>query len=148
MALTLKSPQFEDNEFIPQKYTCDGEDINPPLKIEGVPEGTKSLALIVDDPDAPMGTWDHWVVYNISPDIIEIQEGEVPQDAIQGINDFGETNYGGPCPPAGAPHRYVFKLYALDGLLQLPSGATKEDLEKTMEGHVLEETKLIGKYQR
>jgi len=142
--LVVKSPAFENNGFIPSKYTCDGEDVNPPLRIEGIPEGTKTLALIVDDPDAPMGTWDHWIVWNIPP-VEEIKEDSVP--GVEGLNDFNKHSYGGPCPPSGT-HRYFFKVYALDTELDLSPNARKEDLEKAMEGHILAKGELVGLYSR
>jgi len=145
--LQLVSPAFKNNEFIPEKYTCDGKDINPPLLIENIPSGTKSMALIVDDPDAPAGTWVHWVVWNISPDTKEMKESSVPGGAQQGVNDFRKHEYGGPCPPSGT-HRYFFKLYALDTMLNLGSKAKKSDLEQAMKGHILEKTKRIGRYRR
>jgi hypothetical protein len=143
----LVSTAFRDNSFIPSKYTCDGSDINPPLTIGNVPAGTKSMALIADDPDAPMGTWVHWLVWNISPDIKEIKENDSLRGAAFGLNDFKKTSYGGPCPPSGT-HRYFFKLYALDTALNLPSGAKKTDIEKAMKGHTLAQTQLIGLYKR
>jgi hypothetical protein len=145
--LQLVSPAFKHNEFIPEKYTCDGKDINPPLLIENIPSGTKSMALIVDDPDVPAGTWVHWVVWNISPDTKEMKESSVPEGAQQGVNDFRKHGYGGPCPPSGT-HRYFFKLYALDTMLNLGSKAKKSDLEQAMKGHILEKTELIGRYRR
>ena len=145
--LQLVSPAFKHNEFIPEKYTCDGKDINPPLLIENIPSGTKSMALIVDDPDAPAGTWVHWVVWNISPDTKEMKESSVPEGAQQGVNDFRKHEYGGPCPPSGT-HRYFFKLYTLDTMLNLGSKAKKSDLEQAMKGHILEKTELIGRYRR
>lgn len=144
MEMELKSPEFENNQFIPKKFTCEGEDVNPALIIENLPEGTKSLALIVDDPDAPMGTWVHWVVYDI-PVTSRIDEDSVP--GKQGINDFRKKDYGGPCPPSGT-HRYFFKIYALDQELGLPEGITKEDLEKAMQGHILDKAELIGLYKK
>ena len=145
--LQLVSPAFKHNELIPKKYTCDGKDINPSLLIENIPAGAKSLALIVDDPDAPVGTWVHWVVWNISPDIREIKEDSVPKGAQQGVNDFRKNDYGGPCPPSGT-HRYFFKLYALDKVLNLGSKAKKGDLEGAMKGHILEKAELVGLYRR
>ncbi|MCR4336367.1 MAG: YbhB/YbcL family Raf kinase inhibitor-like protein [Candidatus Omnitrophica bacterium] len=142
--MKLKSPQFGNNEMIPKKYTCLGEDINPPLHLEGVPQGTKSFVLIVDDPDAPKGTWVHWVVYDI-PVISQIQENSVPGQ--QGANDFGRRNYGGPCPPSGT-HRYFFKVYALDVQLNLPEGQTKSQIEKAMEGHTIAKDELIGLFTK
>ena len=145
--MKLTSPAFENNQSIPSKYTCDGEDINPPLQIDEVPEEAKSLVLIVDDPDAPMGTWDHWVVWNIDPSTSLIKENKVPEGAVEGKNDFGKNSYGGPCPPAGA-HHYHFKLYALDTKLELDSSSKKGEVEKSMEGHILDWVELIGLYQR
>ena len=145
--LKLSSTAFQNNGFIPSKYTCDGRDINPPLTIENVPPGTKSLALIVDDPDAPMGTWVHWVSWNIAPDTREIKENDAPKGAAAGLNDFKRQSYGGPCPPSGT-HRYFFKLYALDTALDLPSGTKKTDVEKAMKGHVISEAQIIGLYKR
>ena len=140
--LEVASPAFENNGFIPAKYTCQGEDINPPLVIKNIPEGTKSLVLFVDDPDAPMGTWVHWVVWNINI-TGEIKEDTIP--GVQGMNDFGRLNYGGPCPPSGV-HRYFFKVYALDCLLDLPEGSSKKDVESAMQGHVLASGQLVGRY--
>ncbi len=142
--MKLWSPEFEHNQLIPEKFTCDGEDINPTLNIEDIPLETKSLALIVDDPDAPMGTWVHWVVFNI-PIISKIEENSVP--GTQGMNDFRKLGYGGPCPPSGT-HRYFFKLYALDCKLNLEEGARKKDVEEAMQGHILAQTELIGLYRR
>ena len=145
--LKISSPAFGNNEMIPTKYTCDSADLIPPLEIGGVPENAKSLALIVDDPDAPRGTWVHWVVWNIDPKTREIVEGSVPKGAKQGMNDFQKLDYGGPCPPSGT-HRYFFKLYALDALLNLEKGATKAVLEKAMQGHLLAQTQITGLYQK
>jgi len=145
--LKMTSPVFENNGNIPAKYTCDGKDVNPPLLIENVPANTKSLALIVDDPDAPRGTWVHWVVWNIDPQAGEIKEDSVPKNAKQGMNDFRKKDYGGPCPPSGT-HRYFFKLYALDIVLNIGQDSTKADLEKAMKGHILEEVSVIGLYKR
>ena len=147
--MIIKSSAFQNKELIPSKYTCDGEDINPPLEIEGVPEEAKSLVLIVDDPDAPMGTWVHWVVWNISPEIKHIGEDSIPAaaGAQEGMTDFGRPGYGGPCPPSGT-HRYFFKLYALDTELDLPASARKEDVEEAMKGHILDSATLVGLYKR
>jgi Raf kinase inhibitor-like YbhB/YbcL family protein len=142
--MKLTSPEFEHNSMIPSQFTCDGQDVNPTLNIEDIPEETKSLVLIVDDPDAPMGTWVHWVVFNI-PVTSQIQKDSVP--GRQGINDFRKKNYGGPCPPSGT-HRYFFKLYALDIELDLEESIRKEDVEEAMEGHILAQTELIGLYKR
>ncbi|MEM2111536.1 MAG: YbhB/YbcL family Raf kinase inhibitor-like protein [Candidatus Bathyarchaeia archaeon] len=142
--LTVMSPVFENNGFIPAKYTCDGDDVNPPLKIEGLPSGTQSLVLIVDDPDAPMGTWDHWIVWNIKP-LEKIEENSVP--GIEGLNSFNKHSYGGPCPPSGT-HRYYFKVYALDTKLNLNPNSRKKDVEKAMEGHILAKGEIVGRYRR
>ncbi|MEF9438016.1 MAG: YbhB/YbcL family Raf kinase inhibitor-like protein [Candidatus Mariimomonas ferrooxydans] len=152
MEIKVKSSAFEHGGMIPSKYTCDGDDISPPLSWEGVPEGTKSIALISDDPDAPMGTWVHWVLFNLPPDTSELPEDvakkeELENGAKQGRNDFPKIGYGGPCPPSGT-HRYYFKIYALDTMLDLSPGATKKDLLKAMEGHILAEGQLMGKYKR
>ena len=146
-SLQLSSSAFAYGGAIPARYTCDGEDANPPLAIDRVPTGTKSLALIVDDPDAPVGLWVHWVLWNIHPQIRQIGEKIVPADAIQGRNSWGRTSYGGPCPPSGT-HRYFFKLYALDTILKLGSGTTKAELERAMEGHVIGKGELMGTYRR
>lgn len=153
--LEIHSPAFGDEGPIPRAHTCDGADISPPLRWTGTPANAKSLALIVDDPDAPGGTWVHWVLYNLPTSIDNLPSG-VPTDpeisqpvvARQGTNDFKRSGYGGPCPPPGPAHRYFFKLYALDAELDLPKGATKDVLLKAMEGHVLAEALLIGTYGR
>lgn len=145
--MRIASPAFAHNGEIPAKYTCDGADVNPPLIVEGVPAGTKSLALIVDDPDAPAGTWVHWVVWNIPPAIGEIRENSVPAGAGEGRTDFRRPGYGGPCPPSGT-HRYFFKLYALDTALSLDPATTKKDLEKAMKGHIVAQSELIGLYSK
>lgn len=151
MALELSSPVIR-NDNIPRHYTCDGENVSPPLAWGNVPEGTKSLALIADDPDAPGGTFTHWVMYNIPPHVQELPEDvrrdeTLPNGALQGINSFRRIGYGGPCPPGGT-HRYYFKLYALDTTLDLQPGATKELLLSAIQGHVLAETEVMGKYSR
>ncbi len=146
-ALKLTSPAFKHNGLIPSKYTCDGSDVSPSLTIAGAPLEAKSLALIVDDPDAPAGTWVHWVVWNISPKTTEIGEDAFPSGAMQGMNDFRKRSYGGPCPPSGT-HRYVFKLYALDTVLDLGSNTTKAMLERAMKGHIIEQTEMVGLYKR
>lgn len=143
--MNIVSTAFKHNGEIPQKYTCDGEDINPSLQISGFPPETRSLALIVDDPDAPAGTWVHWVVYDIPTDKSDIAENTVP--GKEGINDFKKQNYGGPCPPSGT-HRYFFKAYALDQQLDLQEGITKQELLDAMQGHILAEAELIGTYAR
>lgn len=152
MKITVTSTAFEEGGMIPPKYTCDGDDISPPLALAGIPEGTKSIALISDDPDAPVGTWVHWVLFNLPPDTKELPEKVpperiLPSGASHGTNDFRRLGYGGPCPPGGT-HRYYFKIYALDAMLDLPAGATKKDLEKAMEGHILAQGQLMGKYKR
>ena len=145
--LKISSPAFKHNEPIPSKFTCDGVDVNPALTIEDVPAGAKTLALIMDDPDAPRGTWVHWVVWNISPMIKAIRENSVPDGGKQGVNDFRKHDYGGPCPPSGT-HRYFFKLYALGTTLNLSPETTKSVLEDTMRRHILAQSELIGKYTR
>ncbi|MBU0759213.1 MAG: YbhB/YbcL family Raf kinase inhibitor-like protein [Candidatus Omnitrophica bacterium] len=142
--MRISSPEFEDNTFIPAKFTCQGRNINPELLIEGVPEAAKSLVLIVDDPDAPVGAWVHWLIYNI-PVMPLIKEDSVPGE--QAINDFRRKDYGGPCPPSGT-HRYFFKLYALDTELELPQNAGKGELERAVEGHILDKAELVGLYKR
>jgi Raf kinase inhibitor-like YbhB/YbcL family protein len=152
MALTINSPAFIEGGMIPKKFTCDDSDISPTLEIKGVPEGTKSLALIADDPDAPVGIWVHWVLYNLPPDT-KILDEAMPKDSVlkngarQGVTDFGRPGYGGPCPPGGT-HRYFFKVYALDTMLTVAGKATKKDLESAMKGHILTEGRLMGKYAR
>ncbi len=143
--MVLASPAFGDGGGIPAKYTCDGADVNPPLRISGVPSAAKSVALIVDDPDAPAGTWVHWVVWNIRPETSEIPENSVP--GLEGKNDFRRTGWGGPCPPSGT-HRYFFKLYALDTALTLGPSSAKADLVAAMRGHVLAQAQLVGTYRR
>jgi Raf kinase inhibitor-like YbhB/YbcL family protein len=147
MAVKLTSSAFTEGEMIPKKYTCDAENVSPPLALSGVPEGTKSLALIMDDPDAPAGTWVHWVLFNIPADEDSFPEG-VSGVGEQGKNTSGKLSYGGPCPPKGRAHRYFFKIYALDTLLELTAGATKGELEKEIQGHILAQGQLMGKYQR
>jgi Raf kinase inhibitor-like YbhB/YbcL family protein len=144
--MKLTSPEFENEGRIPSEYTCDGSDTSPELNIADIPESTKSLVLICDDPDAPAGTWDHWIVFNIAPTTSKIAKGAEPQGTA-GKNSWGKAGYGGPCPPSGT-HRYFFKLYALDTELDLPEGSAKADIEKAMQGHILEQAQLMGKYQR
>lgn len=144
--LTVTSSAFEHNQPIPSKYSCDEQNINPPLTIEGIPEGTKSLAVILDDPDAPRGTFDHWVMWNIAPTKNKIGEHQAP--GKEGLNSMGEKGYTGPCPPPGKPHHYNFKVYALDTELSLPEESSKKDLEKAMKGHIAAEGKLIGLFSR
>jgi Raf kinase inhibitor-like YbhB/YbcL family protein len=147
ISMKLTSPAFSDNGKIPSKYTCDGEDINPPLIISETPAAAKSLALIVDDPDAPAGDWVHWTLWNISADTKEIAEGSIPAGAVQGLTDFGYNKWGGPCPPSGV-HHYQFKLYALDTVLNISGSSKKRDIEKAMAGHVIDQTQLTGLYQK
>ena len=153
MTIRLTSSAFSEGAPIPEKYTCDGRDISPPLKWSAVPQGTRSFALICDDPDAPVGTWVHWVLYGLPGSVGELPEGlppaeTLPNGAKQGLNDFKRIGYGGPCPPGKSPHRYFFKLYALDTELNLPAKATKKDLLRAMEGHILAEGQLMGIYKR
>lgn len=149
--LTLESPAFDDHDYIPKKYTCDGEDVNPPLLISGISGEAKALALIVEDPDVPAsirddGMWDHWVVFNIAADMREIKEGEQP-DGTAGKGTNGSLTYHGPCPPDGE-HRYFFKLYTLDEFVDAPEGASKDEVIEAMTGHVLQKTELVGLYER
>ena len=144
--MRITSPAFKHEGMIPSKYTCDGRDISPPLKFEDVPKAAASLAVVMDDPDAPAGTFDHWVVWNIPPGTTSVEEGREPQ-GVQGRTSFGRTGYGGPCPPRGV-HRYFFKLYALDAMMNLPAGSRKRDLEQALGGHVIEQAVLMGKYSR
>ncbi len=169
-ALSISSPAFQDGGGIPSKYTCEDEDISPPLSFAGAPAGARSLALIVDDPDAPAGarslalivddpdapdpaapkmTWVHWVLYNLPPDTTGLEEGvrRLPSGTLEGVNDWRRTGYGGPCPPIGR-HRYFFKLYALDAVLPDLHAPTKADLEQAMQGHVLAQATLMGTYQK
>lgn len=145
--MKITSSTFENNSPIPSKYTCDGNDFSPPLQFSEVPTEAKSLVLICDDPDAPGETWIHWTAWNIDPKTTQIEEGAVPNGAVQGLTSFGEVGYGGPCPPSGT-HRYFFKLYALDNTLKLPYQAGKEDIEKLMVGHILAQAELIGTYSK
>jgi len=154
MAFLLTSAAFKDSATIPGKYTCDGVDVSPPLAWSGAPAGTGSLALIADDPDAPGGTWVHWVLYNLPAEVSELPENIAKVESLdlggarQGRNDFRRPGYGGPCPPPGPAHRYFFKLYALDTRLALKAGAQKKDVEAAMEGHVLGSAQLMGTYAR
>lgn len=157
MALAISSPAFQAEGAIPKKHTCDGEDLSPALMWTGVPEGTKSLALIMDDPDAPPGTWVHWVLYDLPAEAPGLPEGVPKEEKLEsgathgicwGVAEFSRVGYYGPCPPPGSPHRYYFKLYALDTKLGLPPRATKDDVLKAMEGHTLAEGELMGTYGR
>ncbi len=145
--LKVSSPAFQNNTNIPSKYTCDGLNINPPLKIENIPKETKSLAIVFDDIDAPKGSYVHWILWNINPNIKEIKENLIPEGAIVGLNGFKKNNYSGPCPPRRA-HRYVFRIYALDTHLQIDRSSTKSELEKAMEGHIIDRVELMGIYKR
>jgi Raf kinase inhibitor-like YbhB/YbcL family protein len=150
--MDLNSLAFTDGTMIPSRYTCDGQNVSPPLEWTNTPTGTKSFALISDDPDAPSGTWVHWVIFNIPANETKLDENIRPEKELkngirQGNNTWPGIGYGGPCPPSGT-HRYYFKLYALDAMLDLKPGATKSQLLKAMEGHVLAEARLIGKYKR
>ncbi len=152
MAFKITSPAFKEGELIPKKFTCDSSDISPALNWSGAPETTRSFALICDDPDAPMGTWVHWVLYNLPPNLSGLAEAIPHSDTLtngarQGITDFGRPGYGGPCPPRGT-HRYFFKLYALDTMLTLEGKVTKDDIEAAMKGHILAQCQLMGRYKR
>lgn len=153
MAIVLSSSAFQQGEKIPTVYTCDGKDLSPPLQWQGLPAETKSIAIICDDPDAPMGTWVHWVIFNLPGTLTSLEAGvlkvkSLENGAIQGWNDFGRIGYGGPCPPRGSTHRYFFKIYALDAILQLEPDIDKELLAQAMQGHILAEGHLMGKYHR
>lgn len=153
MGFAITSSAFKDGGDIPKKFTCDGEDVSPALKWSEGPAATKSLALIADDPDAPAGTWVHWVIYDLPANLRQLAES-VPRDnqlkagGLQGTNDFGKVGYNGPCPPPGKPHRYFFKLYALDQFLNLKSGISRAELEKAMQGHVLAQAQIMGRFGR
>jgi Raf kinase inhibitor-like YbhB/YbcL family protein len=152
MAFEITSNAFRSGSSVPKKFTCDGPDVSPALSWTGAPAKTKSFALIVDDPDAPVGTWVHWVLYNLPSDTRNVAEGtpkdpRLPNGALQGRNDFGKVGYNGPCPPRGSAHRYFFKIYALDSQMGLKPGATKADLERAMKGHTLDQAQLIGTFQ-
>lgn len=153
-AMEIKSDVFKDGGYIPRDYTCQGKNISPALSWKDVPAGTKSFVLICDDPDAPMGDWVHWVIFNIPAGLTGFadnvsQSADLAKDTIEGKNDFGNNSYGGPCPPPGKPHRYFFKLYALDTeKLTLGANATKKDLLEAMEGHIIAQAKVIGMYKR
>ena len=151
--MRLTSPEFKENATIPSQFTCEAEDISPQIQWTNPPPGTKSFALISDDPDAPGGTWVHGVIWNIPADDRELPRAVAKDAALsngirQGITDFGRSGYGGPCPPPGKPHRYFFKLYALDTVLILPSSTRKKNLEEAMKGHILAQAELIGLYKR
>jgi Raf kinase inhibitor-like YbhB/YbcL family protein len=153
MAFAISSPSFQAGGEIPKKFTCEGADVSPELHWTAPPAGTLSFALIADDPDAPVGTWTHWVFFDIPPSATGLPEGvskvdEVPSGGRQGRNDFRRIGYAGPCPPPGKPHRYFFKLYALDKMLNLKPGVSKQEVEQAMQGHILETAELMGTYRR
>ncbi len=153
LTLQFESDAFEAEGTIPQQHTCDGQDLSPPLSWAQPPAGAESLALLCVDPDAPAGTWDHWVLFNIPPGIRSLPEGIAADPVVEGLGTHGSNSwrrlgYGGPCPPQGAPHRYIFKLFALDTSLDLNSGASRKEVEKALGGHILAEGQLVGKYGR
>jgi len=153
MGFELKSQAFSLSGTIPTEYTCAGADLSPPLEWTGAPAGVETFSLICDDPDAPVGTWVHWVLYNLPGSARSLPQGVAADEtleggAVQGTNDFRRIGYGGPCPPPGRPHRYFFKLYALDTRINLPPGSSKKQLLKAMEGHILAHAELMGKYGR
>lgn len=153
MGFALESPQFREGSDIPPQLTCDGENVSPVLRWDGAPAGTKSFSLVTLDPDAPVGTFIHWVIYDLPENTKELNENvpkqkELPNGARQGRNDFGKIGYGGPCPPRGSAHRYYFRLYALDKKLDLVPGASRGDLDRAMKGHVLAQAELMGRYKR
>ena len=145
--MKMTSSAFQQGGSIPSKFTCDESDTSPALRVEQIPGEAKSLALIVDDPDAPIGLFTHWIAWNIDPKMTEIAEGNAPSGAVQGQNDFGKPGYGGPCPPSET-HRYFFKIFALDRQLELPTGAKRAQLDAAMKGHVLAQGELMGRYAR
>ena len=152
-ALEIKSEGFKQKGYIPDRYSCDAQDFSPSLSWSQVPQGTKSLAIVCDDPDAPFKIWVHWVIFNIPSDVSSLEENISKEklnelSVVEGLNDFGRLGYNGPCPPAGKPHRYFFTLYALDTTLSLEEGVGKKELVEAMQGHILAETKVIGLYQR
>lgn len=146
--MIISSPSFNPNEKIPTKFTCDGWDLNPELTVQNVPSEAKSLALIMEDPDAPVGLWTHWVVWNIDPQTSTIKEESVPPKSVEGKTSANNIGYHGPCPPDGLPHRYFFKLFALDKILNLKPGSERAELEQEMEGHVIQVAELMGIYER
>jgi Raf kinase inhibitor-like YbhB/YbcL family protein len=153
MTLDLSSPDFSSGGTIPKQFTCEGGDLSPALQWKAPPPGTQSFALIADDPDAPVGTWVHWVVFDLPPTLRSLpqnfpKEAQASDGSRQGTNDFEKIGYGGPCPPAGKPHRYFFKLYALDTKLNLKAGATKKEVERAMQSHILARGEYMGSYSR
>jgi hypothetical protein len=147
MSIQITSSAFKEGDRIPRLYTCDDKNFSPPLAWSDIPTGTVSLAIIMDDPDAPAGTWVHWVLYNLKPDLTGLDQGK-SGGGIEGINDFRKPGYGGPCPPKGSNHRYFVKLYALDTRLDVEAGATKSQVESAMRGHILAQGQLMGTYGR
>jgi Raf kinase inhibitor-like YbhB/YbcL family protein len=145
--MKLLSPDFSDGGNIPERFTCEGVDVSPTLTIDGVPKETKSLVLVVDDPDAPGGNFTHWLMWNVAPNLTEIVGNKPPPQAVQGVNDFGKNKYSGPCPPPGI-HRYYFKLYALDTTLNLPPKSKRKAVDSAMKGHIIAEATLMGRYAR
>lgn len=143
--MKLSSPVFQNSDFLPDKYTCHGPNINPPLFINDVPPASKSLVLIVNDPDAPSGTWTHWLLWNVPPDIGEIAENSLPSSAVEGTTSWGQPGYRGPCPPSGT-HRYFFKIFALDTTLNLPSSSTADQLMVVMDNHIIDQAELVARY--
>ena len=143
--MKISSPAFENGQRIPKQFTCEGEDVSPPLVIKEIPKLTKSLAIIVDDPDAPNGTFDHWLAWNFPLKELIVERVRAP---VQGVNHFGEARYRGPCPPRGTPHRYFFRVFALSTKLTLAAGSTRYELEKAMKDHILAQAYMIGIYQR
>jgi Raf kinase inhibitor-like YbhB/YbcL family protein len=153
MALAISSTRFTNGGDISKPFTCDGADVSPPLVWTEPPQGTKSFALLVDDPDAPVGNWNHWTLWNLPPTARGLPEGlsktaQLSDGTMQGLNDFRKAGYNGPCPPSGKPHRYYFKLFALDLKLSLKEGARKQDLEAAMKGHILQQAEVMGRYGR
>lgn len=153
LGMVIYSPAFENGGIIPKRYTCEGENLSPPLSWTGIPPEAKSLVLICDDPDAPRGTFNHWLLYNIPPSVTTLPEGlpplpSFPDGSLQGFNSFGKIGYGGPCPPPGPAHRYFFRLYALDKTLDLPPKARKDEVLKAMEGHILAVAETMGRFSR
>ena len=147
-SMLITSPSFKNNEFIPDKFTCAGGDINPELDISNVPPEAKGLALIMDDPDAPGGTFTHWTIWNIDPKTTVIKEESIPPGSTEGTTGFGQVGYGGPCPPQGKPHHYNFTFYAINSLLDLPAGSSRDDLEKEIGQHLIEKVVFTGLYQK
>ena len=145
--MKITSSAFQEGGNIPSKFTCDGADVNPALRFEGAPVEAKSLALIVDDPDAPSGLFTHWLAWNIDPKTTDVAENSAPAKAVQGTNDFPKTGYGGPCPPSGT-HRYFFKIFALDQMLDLKAGAKRAEVDAAMRGHVIAQGELMGRYSK